>query len=320
MLSRRHLRVKVLQALYAYFQSGGDGLDRGEKQLLLSINKLYELFIYQLSFLVETVRFAEQRIEENKKKHFPTADDLNPNLRFVNNRILRLIAENADFQKKERLYKINWGQDQDLVRRYYYILRESEAYAKYMESDADSFNADRKFIMLAAEKYFTEFELLQSFYEEKSIFFVDDYHLVTYLLVKFLKHLDSDFGPSSSLPDIFRTAHDEINEDLLFVKKLFRETILNSVEYEQIIADSTSNWEKERIATMDMLIIKMALAELIYFPFIPVKVSLNEYIDISKYFSTARSKVFVNGILDKLIHEFKASGKIVKQGRGLLDE
>lgn len=319
MLSRRHLRVKVLQALYAYFQSGNNSLDNGEKQLLLSINKLHELFIYQLSFLIETVRFAEQRIIENRKKHFPTVDDLTPNMRFVNNRVIAKIAQNKDFQAKENLYKVNWGAEQEMVRKFYNLLRESKEYAHYMETDQDTLGADKKFIMLVAERLFTDFELLQSYYEEKSIYFVDDYHLVSYLIVRFVKFMEPEFEVNGIIPPIFRTALDETNEDLVFVKKLFRETIMNSSDYEQIIASATSNWEKERIAVMDMLILKMALAELIYFTNIPVKVSLNEYIDISKYFSSSRSKVFVNGILDKLIHEFKASGRIVKTGRGLLE-
>jgi transcription antitermination protein NusB len=319
MLSRRHLRVKVLQALYAYFQSGNTNIDQGEKQLLLSINKLHELFVYQLSFLIETTRFAEQRIAENRKKHFPTPEDLEPNMHFVENIVLAKISENPDFKKKERLFKINWGQEQELVRRFYNLLRESKEYERLMVSDVSTFESDKKFMMRTVERCFTDFELLQSFYEEKSIFFVDDYHLVTYLIVRFLKYMEPDFDTQGSIPPIFRTEHDEINEDLHFVKKLFRETVMNSSEYERVIASSTSNWEKERIAVMDMLILKMALAELIYFPSIPIKVTLNEYIDISKFFSSAKSKVFVNGILDKLIHEFKASGRIVKTGRGLVE-
>ncbi len=319
MLSRRHLRVKVLQALYAYFQSGNNSLDQGEKQLLLSINKLFELFIYQLSFLIEIQRFAEQQMAANRHKHFPTEDDLNPNMRFINNQVLLKLSDNKDFQKKERLYKVNWGQEQEMVRKFYRKLRESSDYVQYMESSEEGFAADKKFLMAVAEKHFSEFDLLQSFYEEKSIFFVDDYHLVSFLVVKFFKFMNKGFGPDEPLPVLLKTENDAVNEDLLFVKKLFRETVLNASKYESIIADKTPNWERERIAVMDMLILKMALAELIYFPFIPVKVSLNEYIDISKYFSTVRSRVFVNGILDKLIQDLKERGQIVKEGRGLVE-
>lgn len=319
MLSRRHLRVKVLQALYAYFQSGNNSLDQGEKQLLLSINKLYELFVHQLSFLIEVQRFAEQQIAANRHKHFPTAEDINPNLRFVHNSVLLKLADNKDFQKKERLYKVNWGQEQEMVRKFYKMLRESPEYATYMQLPDGGFAADQKFLMAVAEKHFSVFELLQAHYEEKSIYFVDDYHLVSFLVVKFFKFMNKGFGPDDSLPVLLKTENDAVNEDLLFVKKLFRETVLNTSKYEGIIADKTPNWERERIAVMDMLILKMALAELTYFPFIPVKVSLNEYIDISKYFSTARSRVFVNGILDKLIDDLKESGQIVKEGRGLVE-
>ena len=319
MLSRRHLRVKVLQALYAYFQSGNTSIDQGEKQLLLSINKLYELFIYQLSFLVEVTRFAEYRLEENKGKHLPTDEDLNPNMRFTQNRILQNIASNRDFLRKEALYKINWSEEKELVRRFYVLMREKDVYQRYMTKASTSFDDDKKFVIFLIEELFTEFELLQSFYEEKSIFFVDDYHLVTYLAMKFVKFMPETFDDISPLPELLKTEKDEDNEDLKFVKILFRETILLSEKWGKVIASSTSNWELERIAVMDVLILKMALTELTVFKSIPIKVTMNEYIDISKYFSTARSKVFVNGILDKLIVDMKANGEIVKTGRGLLD-
>lgn len=320
MLSRRQLRVKVLQSLYAYFQSGNQDILQGERQLLLSINKLHELFIYQLSFLIESTRFAEQRIEENRKKHFPTEDDLNPSLNFVHNKVLTLIDNNRDFRKKEDLYKINWSQEQELVRRFYQIMRETTEYEQYIKIDNPTFNQDKKFIGFLIEKLFTKFELLQFFYEEKSIYFVDDFHLVSELILRFIKFLDEKSGKINQLPSIYRTEEDEVNEDLVFVKDLFRKTITHSEEYGKLIAGYTSNWEQDRIAVMDMLILKMALTELVEFPAIPVKVSMNEYIEISKYFSTSRSSIFVNGILDRMIHDFKEDGRILKRGRGLLDE
>lgn len=319
MLSRRHLRVKVLQALYAYFQSGNLRIDQGEQQLILSVNKLYELFIYQLSFLIELSRYAERRLEENKLKHLPTQDDLNPNMRFANNSLLAGLNNNRDFLKKEQLYKVNWSQEQELVRKFYNKLRETDAYEKYMGSQTNSFDEDRKLLQYIVEHLFPEFELLEFFYEEKSIYFVDDYHLVSYLLLNFLKFLKQEELEESALPPILKTELEKDNEDLEYLKQLFRKTILHSQEWEQIIGNATSNWELERIAVMDMIILKMALTELVEFNSIPVKVTLNEYIDISKYFSTAKSKVFVNGILDKLIVDFKAQGRIKKTGRGLME-
>lgn len=319
MLSRRHLRVKVLQALYAYFQSGGVRIDQGENQMILSINKLYELFILQLSFLIEITRFAENRLEDNKRKHLPTADDLNPNLRFIQNSLLSVISDNKEFRKMEALYKINWANEQDMVRKFYNQLRETEAYNLYMNSSKSGFEADKKILLFIVEELFTEFELLQFYYEEKSIFFTDDYHLVTYLLVNFFRFFDKQFNPDTPLPTIIKTEKDEVNEDLIFVKDLFRKTVYKSEDWDKVIASSTSNWELERIAIMDVIILRMALTELTEFNSIPIKVTLNEYIDISKYFSTPKSKVFVNGILDKLIADFKQSGRIKKTGRGLLD-
>ncbi|MBK9290289.1 MAG: transcription antitermination factor NusB [Bacteroidetes bacterium] len=320
MLSRRHLRVKVLQELYAWFQSGNTSLDQGEKQLLKSINKLYELFVYQLSFLTELVRFAERRIEENKKKLLPTGEDLNPNMRFVENRVIAAIDNNRDFRRKEAHYHINWADEQEMVRRFYNMLRETTAFKLYMSQPKSSFAEDRKLVLFIIENLFTEFELLQSYYEEKSIYFVDDYHLVTYLLLMFVRHLKEDeFGPDTPLPDLIKTAQDEDNEDLDFVKQLFRKTILNSKQWDEEIAKVVDNWELERIAVMDVIILKMALTELTHFESIPVKVTLNEYIDISKYFSTSKSKVFVNGILDRLVSEFRQNGRIRKTGRGLIE-
>lgn len=319
MLSRRHLRVKVLQALYAYFQSGNLKIDQGEQQLILSVNKLYELFIYQLSFLVELQRYAERRQEDNKLKHLPTPDDLNPNMRFVKNSVLTGLNNNRDFLRKEARYKINWSQDQEMVRKFYNSLRETEAYEKYMSSASCTFDDDRKLLMYIVEHLFSEFELLEFFYEEKSIYFVDDYHLVSYLLLNFFKFLKENDLETAELPAILKTENEEDNEDLEYLKQLFKKTIFHSQEWEQIIGNATSNWELERIAVMDMIILKMALTELVEFNSIPIKVTLNEYIDISKYFSTAKSKVFVNGILDKLIVDFKADGRIKKIGRGLME-
>ncbi|HOI31453.1 MAG TPA: transcription antitermination factor NusB [Bacteroidales bacterium] len=319
MLSRRHLRVKVLQSVYAYYQAGYNDLQKGEKQLLLSINKLFELFIWQCSFLIEASRFAENRIEENKKKHFPTEDDLHPNLRLVEHKILNTLSDNIQYRKFENLYKINWSEEQEIVRKFWQFLRETPEYERFMQEKEHGFDNEKRFLIQIIEKYFAQLDLLQSFYEEKSIYFVDDYHLVSYLLIKFFKSLEPDFNTLTPLPTIFKTANEDDNEDLEFVKQLFRKTILHSDEYGSLIAGTTANWEQDRIAVMDMLILKMALAELFTFKSIPIKVTLNEYIDISKYFSTPKSKVFVNGVLDKLIQQLKADGKIIKSGRGLLE-
>lgn len=319
MLNRRSLRIKVLQAIYAYLESGEENIENGIKYLLTSIEKLEEFFIWQLSFLVETKRFAERKIEDNKHKNLPTHEDLYPNMRYVNNRVLLAIENNKDLCKGERLLKINWADQQNLIRNYYMMMREAPEYKKYMSDKVDNFNHDKIFIINMINKYFNDLELLQDFYEEKSIFFVDDYHLISSLLLKFFNDMKSSFNATTKLPPIYKTANDAVNKDKEFVKKLFEETIHHDDEYGKLIADNTSNWEKERICVMDMIILKMALTEFVCFPFIPVKVTMNEYIEIAKYFSTPKSKIFVNGIIDRLLKKFNKENKIVKMGIGLLD-
>ena len=312
------MRIKVLQALYAYIESGETNTNNGIKNLLESIDKLYELFIWQLSFLVETKRFAENKITENKHKYIPTYEDLHPNTRYVDNRLLNAIEDNLEFRKAEAALKINWADDhQDVVKKYYNMMRETPEYKKYMALTNNDFGTDKKFIITMIGNYFADLDVLQDFYEDKSIFFCDDYHLVSQLLLKYftdLKKLD----PTDKLPTIYKNDTAEANADEKFVQELFRETIKHNDEFGQLIADNTNNWEKERICLMDMIILKMALTEFVAFPYVPVKVTMNEYIEISKYFSTPKSRIFVNGILDKIAKKMKDNGSIVKKGNGLL--
>jgi len=319
MINRRFLRVKVLQAVYAYQESGEDFVENGIKHLIDSIEKLRDLFVWQISFLVETKRFAENRIEENKHKNFPTADDLNPNMRHVENRVLVALENNKDLRKEEERLKINWADHQDIVRGYYNKMRETEEYKQYMSDSVDNFDHDKKFIVKMINEYFADLEVLQDFYEEKSIFFVDDYHLVSSMLVKFFTEMKANFNENTSLPSIYKTGNDPVNEDKEFVKNLFRKVLLHDSEYGKMVGENTSNWEKERVCIMDMIILKLAITEFCCFPYIPVKVTMNEYIEISKYFSTPKSKIFVNGILDRILKKLNDQGAVVKKGIGLLD-
>lgn len=320
MLNRRFLRIKVLQALYAYIESGETNINNGIKNLLESVDKLYELFIWQLSFLVETKRFAENKLTENKHKYIPTYEDLHPNMKYVNNRLLNLIEDNVDFKKHEAALKINWADDpQEVVKKYYTMMRETPEFKKYMADKTDTFAADRKFIVEMITKYFADLDVLQDFYEDKSIYFCDDYHLVSSMLIEFISKM-KNFDVNSPLPSIYKTDTAEPNADEKFIQDLFRETINHNEEFGALIADNTNNWEKERICLMDMIILKMALTEFVCFPFIPVKVTMNEYIEISKYFSTPKSKIFVNGILDKLAKKLNEAGNINKMGLGLLEK
>lgn len=320
MINRTSLRIKVLQALYAYMESGEDTPEKGVNHLMESIDKMRDLFVWQLSFLIETKRFAENRIEENKRKNFPTQEDLNPNMRYVNNRIIQRLEDNKDLAKEEQRLKINWADHQDIIRGYYNMMRNTEEYAQYMNDKNDDFIHDKKFITTMISKYFADLEVLQDYYEEKSIFFVDDYHLVSAMLLKFINDMKENFDEYSLLPKMYRIEKDDVNNKD-FAVTLFRETLSHYDEYGKLIGDNVNEkkWEKERICVMDMIILRMAITEFLRLPYVPVKVSMNEYIEISKYFSTPKSKIFVNGILDKVLKKLKEDNAINKKGAGLIE-
>ncbi|MCF8228298.1 MAG: transcription antitermination factor NusB [Bacteroidales bacterium] len=318
MLSRRHLRIKVLQSLYAFIQSGNDRLDMGERELLKSIDKLYEQYIYLLSFLKEVFEFAETRMEENKKKHLPTKEDLDPNTKFIDNRFIKQLTDNRVFRRKEYDLKINWVDEQEMLRKFYVKLRDSRLYKDYMSSSGDSYQEDKDLCIQIVKKHLTDFPALEFYFEEKNIYWASDYYLAVWLVLKSIKGFENDHDSFHPLPGIFKTADQADNEDLAFIKKLFRKTILRKPEADELIEQRAKNWEIERIATMDKLILEMAIIELMEFDSIPIKVSLNEYIELAKIFSTAKSRVFINGILDKLIEDLKKENKIIKKGRGLM--
>lgn len=319
MLYRRHLRIKVLQALYSWHTGGINDVIRGEKQLLESIDKLHDLFIYQLSFLVELKRFAEIRIEENKRKFYPTEADLNPNLRFIENEVLAGIEQNNEFILSESKLKINWTDQSDMILKFYNIIKSKEFYNKYMMATESSIDNDKKFLIKVIDQLLPEFELLRAYYEERSVYFTDGYDLVALLLIKFIENFSNKFNSQTSLPGIYKPAKNGINEDRDFVRKLYKYVLRNDDELATELRSRTKNWEYERIPLMDVILLKMAIIELQEMETVPVKVTMNEYIELAKYFSTPKSRIFVNGVLDRLIREFKEEGKIKKTGRGLVE-
>ncbi len=319
MLYRRHLRIKVLQALYSWYSGSNNDLPSGERQLFTSIDKLYDLFIFQLSFLLEVKDFALLRMEENKKKYFPTEDDLHPVQKFVENKALKLLEENKDFQKLTAQLKINWKPEENRVLAFYKLLREADFYKKYMAEEHSSMEEDKKFLIKVVDRLMQSFDLLQSFYEDKDVYFAEGYDLCGVLLVKFIDGLSSKFTPDRLMPGIYSTENQKVNDDKLFVQKLYRKVILSDEELIKIIREKSKSWDYDRIPMLDVILLKMAIVELKEMPTIPVKVTLNEYIELAKYFSTPKSKTFINGVLDKLIVEFKSQGVIKKTGRGLIE-
>ncbi|MBU2555820.1 MAG: transcription antitermination factor NusB [Bacteroidetes bacterium] len=319
MLYRRHFRIKALQGLYSWYTGSVENVPSGEKQLLQSVTKIYELFIWQLSFLVEVKSFAEMRIEENKQKFYPTEEDLDPKLNFVNNRLLVGLEQNADYKRKFAAFKANWGAEQEMVRKFYNKLIDSDFYRIYALNEHVSLEDDKRFLLKVIDLLLANFDSLKSFYEEKSVHFSDGYDLVNILLIKFVDTFPADFGLNSLLPDIYKTENGAGEEDIQFLKNLYRHVISRDDELTALLKEKTNNWDYDRVPLMDLILLKMAVVELLEMETVPVKVTLNEYIELAKYFSTPNSKTFVNGVLDRLIREFKEENKIKKIGRGLLE-
>lgn len=320
MLSRRHIRIKVLQALYAYTQLDNGNPIHSEKQLMKHFEKLYDLFVYQLSLLVEIRAYAVERMTEAKKKYYPTSEELNPNEKFIRNSFLIKLAENKDLERKTDALHINWKSEKELVLKLFNQIRESEAYNEYLAEPESNFKADKIFIERLFEEVVIPSESLHYYFEELNLNWTDDYFLVAQLVLMTISSYKISWTENRALPTLFKDELDEDGgQDLLFGRDLFKKTIYHSNEFMEIIKPKIVNWEIDRVALMDLLILKMALVELTEMPSIPIKVTMNEYIEISKYFSTPKSKIFINGILDNLIVELKASGKIVKTGRGLVE-
>lgn len=314
MLNRRHLRVKVLQSLYAYFQSHNQDLARGEREMMHGVEKIFDMYLYQLMFLKEIAGQEEAIIEENKVKHLPSSEDLNPNTRILENRCLAMISGHSGLQKLAAERGINWQGEREIVRKLLQMVKQQSYYREYSGSEDTSLEADTAFVTRMIKKNILSFEPLHAFYEEKSIYWIDDWELVNKMLIRTIKNAQES-GENLRLMELFKDPTDKE-----FAVELFRRAILNREEFGRIISAKTKNWDVERIALMDMIIMEMALTEILKFPQIPVKVSLNEYIELSKMYSTPKSKVFVNGILDKLVDEFVREKKINKHASGLDNE
>jgi N utilization substance protein B len=304
-----------MQALYAFFQGDSKEIVRGEKEMFSGIEKLYELYHMLLLLLVELKFNAERSIEDAKNKMLPTAHDLNPNLRLLENTILQKLESNKALKKYASDHKLSWQNEGELTRRILSNIRGSETYKEYMNAADHTFREQQDFILNIYKEHICDYELLENFMEERSIFWYNDLDYVNSMVIKTLEGMSDRDDENSKLMPLYKNEE----EDREFATDLFRKTLVHDEENQKLIGDKTKNWEVERIAMMDVLLMKMAITEILYFQTVPVKVSLNEYIEVSKMFSTPKSKVFINGILDKLVLDFKSSGRMQKVGRGLLE-
>ena len=314
MLSRRHLRVKVMQALFAYQRSEGAELILGEKLLNQSLTKIYDLYIHQLSLLTEVHAFAKRQIEDGMAKRMPTEEDLNPNMRFVENRVLVQLENHPQLDKHIAARKINWSEHSELIRRIFTAFKESSDFQNYMNGEVPTYKEERRIIYKLYEDFLVQNEHLQSIFEEKSMLWMNDFDQVSDLVVRTI----SDFKKDVDFGGMLAAMYKDEEEDKEFVKDLFRKTGTNNIEYQDMIEAKLVNWDLDRIASTDILLMKMAVSEFINISSIPTKVTMNEYIEISKEYSTPKSKMFINGILDKILAELKEQGKVKKMGKGLI--
>ena len=309
MLSRRHIRIKVMQSLYSFLSTKDSQLPLAEKAMLKHFNEVVELKLVVLSLLIEIVKYANNFYEDGKKKHLPNSSDLDPNTKFVNNKIVCLIRENDSLMT--RISKVSgiWlNNDHDIARKLFNVIIKSDLYINYLGSQNLSLKSEKKFIIDLLNDFVLNHELVHHILEERSIYWIDDLPFVATILMSGFKDRRVVLPKS-----VFKNKTDKD-----FAISLFDLTIRNDQEYEDIIVKKAKNWDLERIAIMDQILIKMAFCEILNMPELPIKVSLNEYIEISKYYSTNKSKMFINGLLDSAITDFKDENKIIKTGRGLM--
>ncbi len=312
MLNRRHLRVKVLQVLYAFFQSANDDLVSGEKELFHNISKTFELYLYQLLLIGEIGYVAKKYLDERKMNKLASNNEIQSALKFPENSIIKLLHESESLNRACKDKNISWSNEYELVRKIFFHIRRSEIFRDYIEKDEHSFEEEKRFVLDIFKTLICNFELLHYYYEERSIYWIDDWELVYRMTIKTIKEL-TEKNNDIKLLNLYKD-----DSDRKFAGELFNKTALNQKVFDPMINEKTKNWDVERIALMDIILMKMALTELLKFPEIPVKVTLNEYIELSKMYSTQKSKVFINGILDKLVADLGEKGEIKKSGKGLI--
>ncbi|MBF01782.1 MAG: transcription antitermination factor NusB [Flavobacterium sp.] len=303
-----------MQSIYAMHQHQGENLDKEEKFLFQSIDNMFDLYLLMLSALIEIREKEESYLEVASKKHLATKEERNPSKKFVDNKVLKLLAESRSLNNAIDDRKItNWKRNDDIVLFLLEAIKESSYFEKYMQNAAkNDFVDDRDFIAALFTEVIAPNDKLYDYLEEHKLTWLDDLPAVNTLILKQLKQIneqDEDFTISKLYKDI---------DDKEYVKNLFRKTVLNEMELSKEYIDKTPNWDAERIAEIDTIILKMAICELLKFPSIPVKVTINEYLEIAKEYSTPKSSIFINGILDNLVKDFQKENRLNKAGRGLL--
>ena len=303
-----------MQSIYAMHQNGSDSIEKEEKFLLYSIDNILDLYLTMLSSLMEIGKKEAIFIEKSGKKHITTSQERNPNKKFINNTILQILSENNSFSIALENRKINhWELNEDYIQILLDSIKNSNFYAKYMANTINNFEEDKQFILDIFTELIVPNEKLYEFLEDNKLTWIDDIPVVNTQIIKQLKLIKSAKDEAFKVPKLFKD-----QEDQEFVTNLFRKTVLNERELAKEYVDKTPNWDSERIAEIDTIVLKMAICEFVKFPSIPVKVTINEYLEIAKEYSTPKSSIFINGILDNLVKEFEIANKLNKIGRGLM--
>ena len=307
MINRVLIRLKIVQIVYAYYQNGGKNLDTAEKELFFSLSKAYDLYNYLLLLMVEVTKQANKRLNAAKNKLVPTKEELFPNTKFVENRFIAQLEVNKQLLEFSNNQKKTWENEADFVKTLCDKILESDIYNEYMASETSSYEEDRElWRKLYKNIIFNNIELDQVL-EDQSLYWNDDKEIVDTFVLKTIKRFDEKNGAKQELLPEFK---DEEDQD--FARRLFRRTILNADYYRHLISENTKNWDLDRVAFMDVVIMQIALAEILSFPNIPVSVSLNEYVEIAKLYSTPKSGGFINGTLDGIVNSLKKENKLTK--------
>ncbi|RLJ64342.1 NusB antitermination factor [Lacinutrix venerupis] len=303
-----------MQVLYAFNGSESDDFSKDQKFLLYSIDNMYNLYLLLISLMIEVQKRAESHLEKTTKKHLATAEEKNPNRKFINNEVLIMLRDNEQLQAKFDAHNIkNWDLDSEYVDIIYKEILVSDIYKEYLKTTTTNFNEDRNFIVEVFKEIIAPNDKLYEYLEDKHLTWLDDLPTVNTSILKLLRKVKKDSNAFHFLPKLYKDI-----EDKEFAIKLFRKTLLNQNTFTKEIENKTTNWDSDRIANIDLMLLKMGICEIQNFPSIPTKVTINEYLEISKEYSTPKSRIFINGILDKLVKEYQIEGKLNKVGRGLM--
>ena len=307
MINRVLIRLKIIQIVYAYYQNGSKNLDSAEKELFFSLSKAYDLYNYLLMLMVALTNYARKRIDTAKAKLAPTPEELYPNMKFVENKFVAQLEGNKQLMDYAANQKRSWSNDEDFVKGLYEKIQASDIYKEYMASSETSYEADRELWRKLYKTFIFHNEDLDSLLEDQSLYWNDDKDIVDTFVLKTIKRFDESTGSKQELLPMFKDM-----DDKLFATKLFHQAILKGSDYRQRIEKHIKNWETDRIASIDLYIMQVALTEIMTFPTIPISVTLNEYIDIAKHYSTPKSGIFINGILDSIVNELKSEQLLLK--------